>query len=50
MATAQEILGVRIRAGDLRDTAEQLLKDYTERKLTRTCRSLEEVEQRGRYK
>jgi len=45
MATAQEILGVRIRAGDLRDTAEQLLKDYTERKLTRTCKSLEEVEQ-----
>lgn len=45
MASAQEILGVRIRAQDLRDGGTQLLKDYTERKLIRAQKSLKELTQ-----
>jgi hypothetical protein len=43
MASAQEILGIRIRARDLREGGQQLLKDYTRRRLTRAQKELEKV-------
>jgi len=43
MATAQELLGIRIRARDLREKAEDMVKDYTERKISRAQKSLEEI-------
>ncbi|MCS4056773.1 EH signature domain-containing protein [Salinibacter ruber] len=43
MSTAREILGIQTRSQDLRESANQFLKDYTTRKVTRARDSLQEV-------
>jgi len=43
MATAQELLGIRIRAQDLREKASDILKNYTRRKLERAETTFQEV-------
>jgi hypothetical protein len=43
MATAQELLGIRIRARDLREKAEKMVKDYTQRKVSQAQKSLKEI-------
>lgn len=45
MASAQEILGIQIRSRDLRESAEDLIKGDTERKLSRARKSFEDVVQ-----
>jgi len=45
MASAQEILGIEIRARDLRESAADFIKDDTERKESRAQKTFEEVVQ-----
>jgi len=45
MASAQEILGIQIRARDLRESAEDLIKSDTERKLSHARKSFEDIVQ-----
>ena len=48
MATAQELLGIRIRAQDLEEQALHVVKDYTRRKLKRAETSFQQVSREHR--